>query len=395
MKKLVNYILLVITTLLLLSCEKDLYPGAYPYDEITFYYVNCTVGYGQTKKIIHTDIEGWDKEKYPMEFWVDNEEVASISQDGYITGKKNVGTVTVCAKVMSTRGMIEGSVKYRIDDTIRKDELIVLVNLGINTINLNTPISAESLKNQISKIKNITLHIGSIADTTFSKISPYITELDTLAITTYKESLDLSDVKIKHLIIEDGNFEWFGKYPISSDSIENYNTYKTHIEPYVLKELKLNKSLEELTFSALPHFTTLDLREYKSLKKITRKYIKEWNIIPCYIIPPTSIEYIQIHGANVLFYETYNSLHTYHFSCPNQYLVVLSKDKLPNLKHIIYKSKENKVEFMYGGLDISSYSADDFETLSIRWLYRLVVSQSLYETLNNYEDIIVPKIEIK
>ena len=127
MKKLVNYILVVTTSLLLLSCEKEKYPGAYPYDEITFYY-DCTVGYGQTKKIIHTDINGWDKEKYPMTFWVDNEEVASISQDGYITGKKNVGIVTVYAKVMSTHGMIEGSVKYRINDVLKLYELFMVIN---------------------------------------------------------------------------------------------------------------------------------------------------------------------------------------------------------------------------------------------------------------------------
>ena len=40
MKKLVNYILVVTTSLLLLSCEKEKYPGAYPYDDIVFYIEN-------------------------------------------------------------------------------------------------------------------------------------------------------------------------------------------------------------------------------------------------------------------------------------------------------------------------------------------------------------------
>ena len=380
MKKLVNYILVVTTSLLLLSCEKEKYPGAYPYDEITFYY-DCTVGYGQTKKIIHTDINGWDKKKYPMTFWVDNEEVASITQDGYITGKKNVGTVTVYAKVMSIHGLIEGSVTYKINDNLKLYELIILENLGI-IVDVDSPTTAEELANQLAKIKNITSTY--IPDTIFHKISPYLGKLDTVKIAAYSQSLDLEYIKIKHLILKDANFEWYGKYPTYhyTDSIANNNTYNEYIKPYVLKNLKINKALEELTFEALPELSPLDLREFKSLKRINRLHILEWWLVPCDIIPPTSIEYINNNGANIIFTDVYNSLHTYNFSCPKMNHTVISKKHLPNLRNLLYKKFESFGEI---SIDISDYDIEDFNSIKINYVDTLFLSKSVYE--NKPKDI--------
>ena len=393
MKKLLNLILLVTTSLLLLSCEKEKYPGAYPYDEITFYY-DCTVGYGQTKKIIHTDINGWDKEKYPMTFWVDNEEVASISQDGYITGKKNVGIVTVYAKVMSTHGMIEGSVKYRINDVLKLYELFILEDLGINidVYNMNSQLNAKDLAKQLSKIKNITKKY--IPDTTFHKISAYLGELDTVKITVYNQSLDLEYIKIKHLILQDANFKWYGKYPTYhyTDSIANNNTYNEYIKPYVLKNLKINKALEEITFEALPELSPLDLRDFKSLKKINRLHIREWWLIPCDIIPPTTIECINNSGANVIFSETYNLLHTYHFSCPKKNHIVFPKKNLPNLKNLQYKKEGSFGEI---SIDISDYDIEDFNSIKINPVDTLFLSKSVYENKSNdikaYRYVVIDK----
>ncbi len=379
MKKLFNLILLVTTSLLFLSCEKEKYPGAYPYDEITFYY-DCTVGYGRTKKVIYTDIEGWDKEKYPMTFWVDNEEVASISQDGYITGKKLKGDLIVHAKVMSTRGMIEGAVKYRIDDVLSSDELEALRHLGLK-IDTRFSTSAKEIVEEIANIKSVIYYFGSMADTTFNKISPYISSLDTLQITTYNQSLDLEHIEIKHLIITDGGFKWKDNfYPISSDSLENDNTYKTLIEPYVLKELKINKALEELTFDALPHFTTLDLREFKSLKRINRNYIYEWGLRPCNIIPPTSIEYINVVGVNVILEEVYNSLHTYRFECPMVTNTIISKKNVPNLKNLYYNFRARR---HWDTLDIRDYEITDFDSIYINFINVLILRQSVYDSRFN------------
>ena len=378
MKKLFNLILLVVTSLLLLSCEKEKFPGAYPYDEIEFYVVNRTINYGSTKKIIHTDIEGWDKEKYPMEFWVDNEEVASISQDGYITGKKNVGTVTIYAKVMSIKGMIEGSIKYRINDVLKLYDLIALEDMGLD-VDLNTPINAKDLANQLSQINNITNNY--IPDTTFHKISPYLGELDTVKIAVYSQSLDLEYIKIKHLILKDANFEWYGKYPVEPyiDSVANKITYNEFIKPYVLKELKINKALEELSFEALPELSPLDLRDFKSLKKINRLHIREWWLIPCDIIPPTTIECINNSGANIIFSETYNLLHTYHFSCPKKNHIVFQKNNLPNLKNLQYKKEGSFGEI---AVDISDYEIEDFEYIKIHPVDTLFLRKSVYESIN-------------
>lgn len=392
MKKLFNLILFVVTSLLLLSCEKEKYPGAYPYDEISFYYVDCSVSYGQTKKILYTDIEGWDKEKYPMTFWVDNEEVASISQDGYITGKKNVGTVTVYAKVMSIHGMIEGSVQYKINDNLKLYELIMLENLGI-IVDVDSPTTAEELANQLAKIKNITSTY--IPDTIFHKISPYLGELDTVKIAVYSQSLDLEYIKIKHLILKDANFEWYGKYPIEpyKDSIANNITYNEFIKPHIIKELKINKALEELTFEALPELSPLDLRDYKSLKKINRLHIREWWLIPCDIIPPTSIECINNNGANIIFTNTYNLLHTYNFSCPKKSHNIISKEHLPNLKNLFYKRFESFGEI---SIDISDYEIEDFESIKIHPVDTIFLSKSVYSSIkensiNAYNYIVIDK----
>lgn len=375
MKKLFNLILLVTASLLLLSCEKEKYPGAYPFDEVIFL-SNSSVTYLQTAKMIDFDnVKGWNKEMYPMELWVDDEEIATISQDGYITGKK-IGGVTVYARVMGLHGMIETSKKFKIGEEIThltKEELSYLCDKGVDS-NLDKVVTATELAN----LKSIYKKYDYMPDTTFNKISPYIHYLDTLKIITYNQSLDLEHIKIKHLIITDGGFKWRdNSYPISSDSIENENTYKTLIEPYVLKELKINKDLEELTFDALPHFTTLDLREFHSLKKINRNYIYEWGLRQCNIIPPTSIEYINVVGVNVILEEIYKSLHTYRFECPIIANTIISKDKVPNLKNLYFNFRASR---HWETLDIRDFEITDFNSIYIKGINVLVLRESVYES---------------
>ena len=373
MKKLVNYILVVTTSLLLLSCEKEKYPGAYPYDEIIFNSSRKYVPIKYSSSIINLEVvENWNKELYPMSFWVDNEDIATISQDGILTGKAK-GIVTIYAEVMGVRRQLKSSVQYYVGENLTQlndNDLKQLINAGFD-VNNDTRISIAELSNATSTQKHI-------SDELFFKILPYIEKLDTLDLIVFNNSLDLSNIKIKKLDIYDGNFRWTYEY---GDSIYMENTYKEFLEPYVLKELKLNSDLEEFSFRELPGIPVVDLRYLTSLKKITRHYFDAWRIRDCTILPPTSIEYIQVNGCNVQFDDVYQNLHTYHYSSPNQYLVVLSKDHLPNLKNIIYKSKSFKLEFMYGGLDISSYEAGDIDFLSVKDLMLIHVSQSIYDAM--------------
>ena len=132
MKKLLNLILLVTTSLFLLSCEKEKYPGAYPFNDIIFFYTVNYIPIKQNTKII--ELSGWNRELYPMELWVDNEEIATISDDGYLIGKKE-GTVTVYAKVTGTHRILEKSNKYIIGEELTylsSIELEELFYLGID-----------------------------------------------------------------------------------------------------------------------------------------------------------------------------------------------------------------------------------------------------------------------
>ena len=123
MKKLFNLILLVTTSLLLLSCEKEKYPGAYPYDDVIFYNEYEPYEKAVTEKdsipIVYLNINGWNQELYPIELWVDNEEIATINQSCYLIGKKE-GTVTVYAKVMGVNGLLEDSIKYTVKDYLKE-----------------------------------------------------------------------------------------------------------------------------------------------------------------------------------------------------------------------------------------------------------------------------------
>lgn len=375
MKKLLNLILLVTTSLIFLSCEKEKYPGAYPFKDVIFLSTS-SVTYLQKARVINFDnVKGWNKEMYPMELWVDDEEIATISQDGYLTGKK-LGGVTVYAKVMSVYGMIETSKKIKIGEDIMhltKEELSYLYDKGIDSDDDKIITATELLG-----LRSIYKKYDYLPDTTFNKISPYIKSLDTLKIITYNQSLDLEHIEIKHLIITDGGFKWKENfYPISSDSIENEITYKTLIEPYVLKELKINKALEELTFNALPHFTTLDLREFRSLKRINRNFIYEWGLRQCNIIPPTSIEYINVVGVNMILEGIYNSLHTYRFECPIIPYTTISKDKAPNLKNLYYNFRASRY---WETLDIRDYEITDFNSIYINGIDVLILKKSVYDS---------------
>ena len=129
MKKLFNLFLFVVTSLLLLSCEKEPeYPGAYPFDHVVFY-GDTLITEGDSARVLFLDYNNWNQDLYPMQLWVDNEEIATISSSVYLTAKKE-GIVTIHAKVMSIYGEIESRIHYTVRDFL-KEYIKKVLQIGI------------------------------------------------------------------------------------------------------------------------------------------------------------------------------------------------------------------------------------------------------------------------
>lgn len=369
MKKLFNLFLFVVTSLLLLSCEKEKYPGAYPYDEIIFFYTVNYIPVKQKTKII--ELSGWNRELYPMELWVDNEEIATISKDGVLTGNK-VGEVTIYARVMSIYGPIEDSIRYSVGEYLTQfseDDLEQLFEAGVD-IDLEKDEFIPMSK--LSKIKAIR---NPISDNLFFKILPYLENLDTLDIVTYNKRLDLSEMKLKKLKIHDGNYK--------DDFINSEEKFNYQLKPFLLEELILHPEIEELEIVELSGIPILDLTKYRSLAKIVkRKYYTATNrYVPKFeIIPPTSIVSIEYHSCCINYKGIYNNLTSLQTSNPydeSKILIknmVISKEIMPNLKNII-------IDIGPDSLDISTYEDIDLEFVKCDYTNRVYVSQSMYNSL--------------
>ena len=62
MKKLFNLFLFVVTSLLLLSCEKEeKYPGAYPFDHVVFY-GDTLITEGDSARVLFLDYNNWNQD---------------------------------------------------------------------------------------------------------------------------------------------------------------------------------------------------------------------------------------------------------------------------------------------------------------------------------------------
>lgn len=365
MKKLFNLIILVTTSLLLLSCEKEKYPGAYPYDDIVFYneagiYEN-TVTEKDSVLVIYEPSKYWDKNLYPMTLWVDNEEIATISQSGYLTGKKE-GTVTIYAKVMSVNGELEDSIKYTVNDYLKefiRSNNDYLKYLGVDKNNDDSITTTEFQETEV-----ISKFIGS--DFLF-EIAPYMPKLREVEINadTSSRTLDLSGLKIEILSINDS----CEKYTQIHDEYY-YNEYKS----YFLKELILNKEIKTLAIVFLPGIKTLDLREYTNLKYIIRPSIaSNHNWVNMDIIIPKEIETIDFYRTKLIANDVYPNLEKMklRYQEPIQPRIKLSKQQFPKLKQL---HLENHINY----IDISSYESSDLD-----YVYALADTIVLSESMHN------------
>ena len=376
MKKLVNYILVVTTSLLLLSCEKEKYPGAYPYDDIILYneagiYEN-TVTEKDSVLVIYEPSKYWDKDLYPMTLWVDNEEIATISQSGYLTGKKE-GTVTVYARVMSINGEIEDSIKYSVKDYLK--ELIKANYYYLDFIDLDRNKDENIIVSELQQTDSINQFIDSDILLLFAPYMPNLKAVRVNADTTSR-ILDLSNYKFKQLAIQDYCFEY---------ALSEANTYyldKWYFNKYkniFLKELKLNNAIEHLTIWYLPGIKTLDLRQYTNLKTVIRRiatyHDSEWYELE--LILPENIENVSLFQTEINFDNAYPNLKklVYNFrgyaDISKRKRIVLNKKQLPNLKIIDARQGIRN-------LDISTFQASEIDTAYIT-TDTIFISQSMYD----------------
>ena len=199
MKKLFNLFLFVVTSLLLLSCEKEeKYPGAYPFDHVVFY-GDTLITEGDSARVLFLDYNNWNQDLYPMQLWVDNEEIATISSSGYLTAKKE-GTVTIHAKVMSIYGEIESRIKYKVRDFLKeyiKGHQNTLKNLGLDKDNDGSV--------TVSDIKQAEVISEFIDSDMLLALAPYMPNLKEVSVyaDTTSRTLDLSMLKLRKLDIHD------------------------------------------------------------------------------------------------------------------------------------------------------------------------------------------------
>jgi hypothetical protein len=381
MKKLLNLILFVVTSLLLLSCEKEIdkIEGAYPYDEVVFLYKVEP----EKRRILERDsilvfnfnaFKRWDSKLYPMTFWVDNEEIATISPSGYLIGKKE-GTVTVYAKVMSIYGPIESSIKYEVIDFLRdfnRKHPYFLLDWGLDLNNDDTVTVAEL--QMAEKFNHKYLNDDYIMSSYFFDLSHYLTNLKelNLGVDIDLGTLDLSAYKFRLVNIHDWFYE-FTSYPYIDP--ESANTYK---QPFIT-DIILNNSIETLKIYAIPGIKLLDLRQYTNLKTFKRLELHgDYDLVEFKLIPPKSIEEAILFDSEMIVNEvlpnlkslTYNFRYYGYASKKHKY-IRLNKEQLPNLRIL-------RSEGGIGYLDISSFEATDFDSIYVK-VDTICMSESMWQ----------------
>jgi hypothetical protein len=380
MKKLFNLILLVTASLLLLSCEKEKYLGAYPLDNIAFYYKSQPdkryIPIKQSAQIMSlTAFKDWDKTMYPMELWVDDEEIATISQEGVLTGHK-VGEVIVYARVMSTNGPIENSVKYTIGDILTHLDMFdtfLLTSLGVDKNN-DEWISASELEQTES-------FNDEINSNDLLKFTPYLPNLKTASVytDTTSNSLDLSKLKLRTLKIYDICLYYaISELEHPSDPL-NYEKYK----PYFLTSLTLNEVyMEHLFLGILPGLPIIDLSNFNNLKTITRYDYENYKWADMCLYLPKNIQEINLKSASIVCDKIFENLHKITLECCPP--VIIKKENFPNLKELYYNPTDRNYGYRrYTMLDISDYDISDFENINIK-VDTLYLSQSLFDVKHKH-----------
>ena len=374
MKKLFNLFLFVVTSLLLLSCEKEPeYPGAYPFNRVMFY-DESTVSKKDSTRVLFLDYTNWDKKLYPMTLWVDNENIATINSSGYLTGKE-LGVVTIYAEVMGVNGPLKDSVKYTVEDVLTdltSDEINELIECGVDK-NKDLKISASELE----QTEVLGYQIRTYLLYKLIRYLPNLKEACVVADTTSR-TIDLSMFNFKKLVLEDPCF-WLSKKESITPNDADFIKYKSHF----ITEIKLNNAIEDLVIKSFPGIPTLDLRQYSNIKTIYRPYIKSakiWRAMN--IILPTSVESVDLYDTEIVGNEICTNLNkmTYNFQGygdvrKNKY-VEINKSKFPNLREIV----------SYQGIrtiDISTYDAVDIEYIKVN-VDTVYVSPSMYD--DRYSD---------
>lgn len=369
MKKLFNLILFVVTSLLLLSCEKEKYPGAYPFDHVVFY-GDTLITEGDSARVLFLDYNNWNQDLYPMQLWVDNEEIATISQSGYLTGKKE-GTVTIHAKVMSIYGEIESRIKYTVRDFLKeyiKNNQRTLKYLGLDIDN-----DGSVTVSDIKQAEKISEFIDSDMLLTLAPYMPNLKEASVVADTTSR-TLDLSMLKLKKVSITDRCFniavdEKGGAFSL----VSQYDKYKD----YFLTEFILNNEVESLEISYLPNIKILDLRRYSNLKQVVRKISEEvpsvW--VDMDLILPTNIENIELYSTKLIINDIYPQMEKIKLAYNEsiQPRIVINKLQFPKLKHLYLEERI----YLFKYIDISSYNSTDLEYVYAR-ADTIILSESMY-----------------
>lgn len=376
MKKLVNYILVVTTSLLFLSCEKEKYPGAYPFKEIRFINKSDSskrvVLENDSSFIINPWYENWNQDLFPMTLWVDDEEIATITQSGYLIGKKE-GTVTIYAKVMSIYGEIEGSVKYNIKGLISN-----LIENFPNTLEywgMDRNKDGIITVAEVQETEILKGYIGSDWLLEIGHYMPLLKELEVWADTTSR-ILDLSNYEFKKLTIHDYCFEYALK---KSEDFYLYDRDIFMYRRFFFTDLIMNNSIEYLKIKHIPGFKSINLQSYTNLKTIVRETINrcdpQWSDLE--LILPENIENAQLFDAKINFNYVYPKLKKlkYDFQgysdISKNKKIEINKQQLPNLKKI-----EASRGLRY--FDLSSYSGSDIDSVYI-FADTIVLSQSMYD----------------
>ena len=374
MKKLLNLILLVTTSLLFHSCEKEIdkIEGAYPYNEVVFLHKVEP----EKRRIIERDsilvfnfnaFKSWDSKLYPMTFWVDNEEIATISPTGYLTGKKE-GTVTVYAKVMSVYGPIESSIKYSVKDFLKNYNSMhpyFLKDLGFDLNNDDTVTVAE--------LQMAEKHNNYIMSSDFFELAQYLPNLKeiTLGVDTDLGTLDLSAYEFKKVKIHDWFYE-YSTYPYI-DSVKA----STCKQPF-FTDIILNNSIESLIIYAIPGIKLLDLRQYTNLKTFQRlELYGNYDLVEFKLILPESIEKAILFDSEIIAKDVLPNLksltYDFRFYIDNSKHkpISLNKELFPNLRNI---KSEQGIRFF----DISSFTATDLDSIYVK-VDTICMSESMWQ----------------
>jgi len=364
MKKTIIYFLgIAITALLCCSCEEEKI-GAYPYSKIFFIdpaYVSIKHSTSPIK-----EQKNWDSELYPMDIWIDETDIATVDKQGYVTGLQ-LGTFTLHAKVMGKNGWVESSQLFTVvDDMIflTSGQIDKLISLGVDKNNDGIITASEMEQTEVLDGEIHSDFLLSLAE-----YLPNLKEVNVIADTTQSRTLDLSMFKLRKLRIVDDC--WWSK--------EDVNDYD-RLKPFFLTELRLNNSLEHIIVNAMPGFPVMDLSEYTNLKTVSRDYYAapQWANMT-FILPP-NVESINVSSASIVFNQVYNQLTT--IKLAHCMPITIPKEKVPNLKNIIYKT-DGYYPYIYNynkNLDISSYEASDFDEVDIR-VDKLYLSQSMIGTM--------------